>query len=146
MKINAHLLCAAIVALSAVLLIGCRPKADTTSQAEKVFIKMVDKTAKKLDLDEGQRVQLERLKKDIRENFREAKKAKNEALVKIKEEGKKESPEIREMTSLLQGMFRDETERINQAFDLMLGFRDNLDEAQKKKLAQMISDWVAKWD
>lgn len=146
MRINGHLSYAAIVALSAVLLIGCRPKADTTSQAEKVFIKMVDKTAKKLDLNEDQTVQLERLKMDIRENFREAKKAKNEALVKIKEEGKKESPEIREMTSFLQGMFRDETERINQAFDLMLGFQDNLNEAQKEKLAQMISDWVAKWD
>ena len=146
MRINGHLSYAAIVALSAVLLIGCRPKADTTSQAEKVFIKMVDKTAKKLDLNEDQTVHLERLKMDIRENFREAKKTKNEALVKIKEESKKESPEIREMTSLLQGMFRDETERINQAFDLMLGFQDNLNEAQKEKLAQMISDWVAKWD
>ena len=146
MRINGYLSYAAIVALSATLLIGCRPKVDTTSQAEKVFIKMVDKTAKKLDLNEDQTVHLERLKSDIRENFREAKKAKNEALVKIKEEGKKESPEIREMTSLLQGMFRNETERINQAFDLMLGFQDNLNEAQKKKLAQMISDWVAKWD
>lgn len=146
MRINGYLSYAAIVALSATLLIGCRPKVDTTSQAERVFIKMVDKTAKKLDLNEGQKVQLERLKMDIRENFREANKAKNESLVKIKEEGKKESPEIREMTLLLQGMFRDETERINRAFDLMLDFQDNLNEAQKKKLVQMISDWVATWD
>jgi hypothetical protein len=28
----------------------------------------------------------------------------------------------------------------------MLGFQDNLNEVQKEKLAQMISDWVAKWD
>jgi hypothetical protein len=146
MKINGYLSYGAIVVLSAALLIGCCPKVDTTSQAEKVFIKMVDKTAKKLDLDEDQKVQLERLKSDIRKNFQKGKGEKDEALMKIKEEGKKEDPEIRQMTSLLQGMFRDETDRINQAFDLMLGYQDNLNEAQKEKLAQMISDWVAKWD
>ncbi len=146
MKVNGYLSYAAIVALSAVLLIGCCPKADTTSRAEKVFIKMVGKTAAKLDLNEDQKVQLEQLKSDIRKNFQEGKGERNEALMKIKEEGKKENPEIRRMTSLLQEMFRDETERINQAFDLMLGFQNNLNEAQKEKLAQMIADWVAKWD
>ena len=116
------------------------------SRAEKVFVKMVDKTAAKLDLNEDQKIQLERLKMDIRKNFQEGQGEKNEALMKIKEEGKKETPEIREMTSLLQGLFRDETERINRAFDLMLDFQTSLNEAQKKKLTQMISDWVAKWD
>jgi hypothetical protein len=50
------------------------------------------------------------------------------------------------MTSLLQGLLRDETERINGAFDLMLDFQTSLNEAQKNKLTEMISDWVAKWD
>jgi hypothetical protein len=116
------------------------------AQAEKIFIKMVDKTAKKLDLNEDQKIQLERLKTDIRGNFREGQKEKNEALMKIKEEGKREKPEIGEMTVLLQGLLRDETERINRAFDLMLGFQTDLNEGQKEKLTQMISDWVAKWD
>ena len=48
------------------------------------------------------------------------------------------------MTSLLQGSFQDEAKRINQAFDLMLAFQNNLNEAQKKKLTQMISEWVKK--
>jgi len=146
MKINGYLSYAAIMALSAVLLIGCSPKADTTSPEERVFIKMVDKTAAKLDLDEDQKVQLERLKMDVRKHFQEGKREKDEVLMKIKAEARKEAPEIRNMTSLLQGMLRDETERINQAFDLILGFQNNLNEAQKEKLAQMISDWVAKWD
>jgi hypothetical protein len=116
------------------------------AKAEKVFIKMVDKTAAKLDLNQEQESQLEQLKMDIRKNFQEGKREKNEALMKIKKEGEKEIPEINQMTFLLQGMLRDETERITQAFDLMLGYQTNLNEAQKEKLTQMISDWVAKWD
>jgi hypothetical protein len=146
MKIGGYLSYAAIVAISAFLLIGCCPKPDTASQEERVFIKMVDKTAAKLDLDEDQKVQLERLKMDIRKHFQEGKGEKNKDLMKIKAEARKEDPEIHTMTSLLQGMLRDETERINQAFDLMLGFQNNLNEVQKERLAQMISDWVAKWD
>jgi F0F1-type ATP synthase membrane subunit b/b' len=116
------------------------------SKAEKVFVKMVDRTAKKLDLNEEQKIQLEQLKLDIRKNFQEARTEKNEVLMRIKDEAKKENPEIREMTSLLQGMLRDDTERINRTFDLMLDFQTNLREPQEEKLVQMISDWVGKWD
>jgi uncharacterized membrane-anchored protein YjiN (DUF445 family) len=116
------------------------------SKAEKLFIKMVDKTAGKLDLNEDQKMKLEGLKTDIRKNFQEGGKEKKETLMKIKEEGMKENPDIQKMTSLLQGMLRDETQRINKAFDLMVGFQSNLNEAQKKKLTQMISEWVKKWD
>jgi hypothetical protein len=116
------------------------------AETEKIFIKMVDKTAAKLDLNEDQKIQLERLKSDIRENFQEGQKEKKDTLTRIKDEGKKEDPGIRQMTSLLQGLLRDETERINRAFDLMLDFQTSLNEAQKNKLTEMISDWVAKWD
>lgn len=146
MKLNRYISYAAIVALLGVIFVGCRPRIDTMSKAERVFIKMVDKTAAKLDLNEDQKIQLERLKSDIRENFQEGQKEKKDTLTRIKDEGQKENPEIREMTSLLQGLFRDETERINGAFDLMLDFQTNLNEAQKRKLTEMISDWVAKWD
>jgi len=128
------------------LLIGCKPRMDTMGHAEKMFIKMVDKTAGKLDLNEDQKMKLEGLKAEIRKNFQEGQKEKKESLLKIKEEGTKENPDIQKMTSLLQGSFRDEAQRLNQAFDLMLGFQSNLNEAQKKKLTQMISDWVKKWD
>ena len=129
------------------LVIGCKPRIDTMSKAEKLFIKMVDKTAGKLDLNEDQKMKLEEgLKTDIRMNFQEGGKEKKETLMKIKEEGMKENPDIQKMTSLLQGMLRDETQRINKAFDLMVGFQSNLNEAQKKKLTQMISEWVKKWD
>lgn len=146
MKFSRHLFYAAMVFLLGALIIGCCPRMEPMSKAEKVFVKMVDKTAAKLDLNEGQKVQLERLKTDIRENFQDGLREKNEALMKIKAEGKKEVPEIRQMTSLLQGMLRDDTERINRAFELMLGFQNTLNTDQKEKLAQMISDWVAKWD
>jgi len=43
-------------------------------------------------------------------------------------------------------MLRDETQRFNKAFDLLLGFQSNLNEAQKKKLTEMISEKVKKWD
>jgi uncharacterized membrane-anchored protein YjiN (DUF445 family) len=116
------------------------------AKAEKIFIKKVDKTARKLDLNEDQKMKLESLKAEIRKNFQEGGKEKKEALAKIKEEGMKENPDIQKMTSLLQGMLGDETQRFNKAFDLLLGFQSNLNEVQKKKLTQMISDKVKKWD
>lgn len=125
--------------------IGCKPRIDTMAKAEKIFIKKVDKTARKLDLNEDQKMKLESLKAEIRKNFQEGGKEKKEALAKIKEEGMKENPDIQKMTSLLQGMLGDETQRFNKAFDLLLGFQSNLNEAQKKKLTQMISDKVKKW-
>ena len=128
------------------LVVGCKPKVDTMGHAEKMFIKMVDKTAGKLDLNENQKIQLERLKMDIRKNFQEGQKEKKEAMLKIKEEGMKDNSDIQKMTSLLQGSFRDEAERLNRAFDLMLGFQSNLNDAQKKKLTHMASEWVKKWD
>jgi uncharacterized membrane-anchored protein YjiN (DUF445 family) len=126
--------------------IGCKPRIDTMSKAEKIFVKKVDKTAGKLDLNEDQKMKLESLKAEIRKNFQEGGKEKKEALTKIREEGVKDNPDIQKMTSLLQGMLGDETQRFNKAFDLLLGFQSNLNEAQKKKLTQMISEKVKKWD
>ena len=127
-------------------MIGCKPRIDTMSTAEKIFIKKIDKTAGKLDLNEDQKGKLEGLKAEVRKNFQEGAKEKKETLMKIKEEGTKENPDIQKMTSLLQGMLRDETQRFNKAFDLLLGFQSNLNEVQKKKLTQMISEKVKKWD
>ena len=145
MKLDRYLIAFLLVIFLGVSLIGCHPKMDMMSKAEKVFIKMVDRTAGKLNLNEDQKIQLERLKLDIRKNFQEGQIEKRGALLKIKEEGMKENSDIRRMTSLLQGSFRGETERINRAFDLMLDFQKNLNEDQKRKLNQMISEWVAKW-
>jgi len=126
--------------------IGCKPRIDTMAKAEKIFIKKVDKTAKKLDLNEDQKTKLESLKAEIRKNFQEGGKEKKEALAKIKEEGMKETPDIQKMTSLLQGMLRNEAERLNKGFDLLQGFQSNLSNVQKKKLTEMISEHVKKWD
>ena len=126
--------------------IGCKPRVDTMSKAEKVFIKKVDKTARKLDLNEDQKMKLESLKAEIRKNFQEGGKEKKEALTKIKEEGVKENPDIQKMTSLLQGMLRNEAERLNKGFDLLQGFQSNLTDVQRKKLKEMISKHVKKWD
>jgi uncharacterized protein YjaG (DUF416 family) len=146
MKLMRYLTSLVMVILLGLFVFGCHPKMDTMANAEKVFIKMVDRTAGKLNLNEDQKIQLERLKLDIRKNFQEGQIEKKEAMVKIKEEGIKENPEIKKMTSLLQGAFRGETECINRAFDLMVDFQKNLNSDQKKKLNQMISEWVAKWD
>jgi uncharacterized membrane-anchored protein YjiN (DUF445 family) len=126
--------------------IGCKPRIDTMSKAEKIFIKKVDKTAGKLDLSEDQKTKLEGLKAEIRKNFQEGGKEKKEALAKIKEEGIKENPDVSKMTSLLQGMLRNETERLNKGFDLLQGFQSHLTDTQKKKLTAMISEHVRKWD
>jgi hypothetical protein len=128
------------------LVVGCKPRIDTMSKAEKIFIKKIDKTAGKLDLNDDQKAKLEGLKAEIRKNFQEGSKEKKEALTKIKEEAMKENPDIQKMTSLLQGMLKDEIQRYNKAFDLLLGFQSNLDEAQKKKLTQMVSERVKEWD
>ena len=145
MKRSRYLIYLMVAILLGGLFFGCRPQMDTMSKAEKIFIKMVDKTAGKLDLNENQKIQLERLKMDIRKNFQEGQKDKKDALLKIKEEALKENSDLQQMTSLLQGSFQDEVKRINQAFDLMLAFQSNLNEGHKKKLTQMISDWVKKW-
>ena len=138
--------CLFVVILFGILLAGCHPKIDTMAEAEKVFVKMADKTAAKLELNQDQKILLEKLKLDLRKNFQEGRIEKKEAMLKIKEEGGKETANIQKMNSLLQGSFREETRRINQGFDLMLDFQKNLNDDQKKKLNKMISDWVAKWD
>jgi hypothetical protein len=140
MKRNRYLMGLLVLILLGFLLIGCHPKIDIMSKAEKIFIKMVDKAATKLNLNEEQKTQLERLKSDIRKNFQDGQVEKKEALKEIKEEDMKENPDIQKMTSSLQGSFRDEAQRINRAFDLMLEYQKNLNEDQKKKLTQMISD------
>ena len=135
-----------MLVLFGISLAGCHPKIDTMAQAEKIFIKKIDKTATKLELNDDQKVRLEKLKLDIRKNFQEGGVEKKEAMLKIKEEGVKENPNIEMMTSLLQGSFREGTQRVNQAFTLMLDFQKNLNDDQKMKLNKMISDWVARWD
>ena len=146
MKLNRYFIYFMVAIFWGGLVVGCKPRIDTMSKAERIFIKKIDKTAGKLDLNEDQMIKLEGLKAEIRKNFQEGAKEKKEALVKIKEEGTKENPDIQKMTSLLQGMLGDETQRFNKAFDLLLGFQRNLNEAQKKKLTEMISEKVKKWD
>lgn len=146
MKQTRYLIYLMIAILLGGLLIGCKPRIDTMGHAEKMFIKMVDKTAGKLDLNEDQKMKLEGLKAEIRKNFQEGQKEKKESFLKIKEETMKENPEIGKMTALFQGSTQAEAQRINRAFDLLLGFQSNLNDVQKKKLTQMISDWVKKWD
>lgn len=146
MKLNRYFIYFMAAIFLGGLVVGCKPRVDTMSKAEKIFIKKIDKTAGKLDLNEDQKMKLEGLKAEIRKNFQEGGKDKKEALMKIKEEATKENPDIQKMTSLLQGMLGDETQRFNKAFDLLLGFQNNLNEAQKKKLTEMISEKVKKWD
>jgi len=146
MKLSRSLIYLALAVFLAGGILGCKPRIDTMSKAEKIFIKKVDKTAKKLDLNEDQKTKLEGLKAEIRKNFQEGTKEKKEALTKIKEEAMKENPDIQKMTSLLQGMLRNEVERLNKAFDLLVGFQSNLNDGQKKKLAEMVSKHVKKWD
>ncbi len=52
------IVCVFAAVLSVVLLAGCQ--GNIMSQSEKLFINMIDKTAGKLDLNENQKVQLER--------------------------------------------------------------------------------------
>jgi hypothetical protein len=130
----------------AALVVGCKPRIDTMAHIEKMFIKMVDKSAGKLYLNADQKAKLDQLKMDIHKNFGEGSKEKKEAFVKIKEEGMKENPDVGRMTALFQGSIRDESRRINRAFDLLLNFQGNLNESQRKKLAHVISEKVKKWD
>jgi uncharacterized membrane-anchored protein YjiN (DUF445 family) len=146
MKLNRYFIYLMAAIFLGGLVVGCKPRIDTMSKAEKIFIKKIDKTAGKLDFNEDQKMKLEGLKAEIRKNYQEGVREKKEALMKIKEEGMKENPDIQKMTSLLQGMLRDETQRFNKAFDLLLGFQSNLNDGQKKKLTQMISERVKKWD
>jgi hypothetical protein len=146
MKLNRYFIYFMTAIFLGGLVVGCKPRIDTMSKAEKIFIKKIDKTAGKLDLNEDQKMKLEGLKAEIRKNFQEGASEKKEAWMKIKEDAAKENPDIQKMTSLLQGILRDEAQRFNKALDLLTGFQGNLNEVQKKKLTQMISEWVKKWD
>jgi len=146
MKRSQYLIYLMVAILLGGLSIGCKPRVDSMAHAEKMFIKMVDKTARKLDLNGDQKTKLEGLKAEIRKNFEEGRKEKKEAFLKIREEAIKENPDIGKMTGFFQESTRAEAQRINQAFNLMLGFQNNLNDTQKKKLTQMISEWVKKWD
>jgi len=122
------------------LLTGCQ--GNIMSQSEKLFINMINKTAGKLDLNENQKVQLERLKMEIRKNFAEGQTEKEETTARIKAERMKENPDTQKMSLMLQELLRNELERINRGFELTLNFRSNLNDDQKKKLVSMISKWV----
>jgi len=126
--------------------IGCHHRTDPMSAAEKVFVKKIDKAAGKLDLSEDQKAKLEGLKAEVRKNFEEGRKENREAWVKIKEEAAKENPDIQKMTPLFQGILRDDAQRLNRAFDLLVGFQSNLNDVQRKKLTEMIAKHVKKWD
>jgi hypothetical protein len=145
MRTNRYFIYISAVIFLAIALAGCHPRIDTMGMAEKIFVKKVDKTAGKLELNADQMAKLEQLKLDIRKDFQEGQVEKKEAMAKIREEGMKENPDIPKMTSLLQESLRAETQRINKAFDLMLDYQKNLSDAQKKKLGQMISERVGKW-
>ncbi len=54
----------------------------------------------------------------------------------------KENPDTQRVSFLLQGLLRNEMERMNRGFDLILNFHSNLNDLQKKKLIQMMSQWV----
>ncbi len=145
MKLNHRFAYIAGILFLGILLAGCHPRVDTMGMAEKIFIKKVDKAAGKLDLNADQMAKLEQLKADIRKNFEEGRRENKEAMTKIREEGSKENPDIPKMTGILKGSLRAETDRINKAFDLMLTYQKNLNEAQQKKLGQMISKRIERW-
>ncbi len=128
-------------------ILACKPRIDTMSEAEKIFVKKVDKTAKKLDLNEDQKTKLEGLKAEIRKNFQEGRKRKQGSLGRRSRRRRtKENPDIQKMTALLQGILRNEAEHFNKSFDLLMGFQSNLNDVQKKKLTEMISKYVKKLD
>ena len=145
MRLNRFFISLMVTAVLGGLVVGCKPHKDMMTKAECLFIKMVDKSARKLDLNEDQKAKLEGLKAEIRKNFQEGRIEEKEKFLKIKEEAAKENPDIGKMTGFFQESTKLEAERINRAFDLLLGFQNNLNDAQKKKLTQMISDWVKKW-
>jgi len=146
MKINRYLTFILAAVFLGGLVAACGHRTDPMAAAEKAFVKKIDKTAGKLDLSEDQKAKLEELKAEVRKNFEEGQKENREAWMKIKEEAAKENPDIQKMTPLFQQILRDDAQRFNKAFDLLLGFLNNLNDAQKKKLAQMISEKVKKWD
>ena len=146
MKINRYFTFVMAAIFFGGFVVACGHPTDPMATAEKMFVKKIDKTAGKLDLNEDQKAKLEGLKAEVRKNFEEGQKENREAWMKIKEEAAKENPDIQKMTPLFQQILRDDAQRFNKAFDLLLGFQSNLNDAQKRKLAQMISEKVKKWD
>ena len=145
MKSNRNYISLLVVILLGIAMAGCHHRMDTMGVAGKIFIKKVDKTAGKLDLNADQMAKLEQLKVEIRNNFQEGQVEEKEAMAKIKKEGSKDNPDIQQMTSLLQESLIAETQRINRAFDLLIEYQKNLNDNQKKKLGQMISKRIGKW-
>jgi hypothetical protein len=139
------------VALVSALLIGgivltsCAPRIDNDRKVEAIFIKHLNKTAAKLALSPEQKVEFDRLKEQIHQNFQEGRIKRHEIIEAIRKEAAQQNPDITKMTLLFQGFISDEAQRINSTFDLMLEFNKKLDQSQRDKLTKIISDWVAHW-
>jgi hypothetical protein len=146
MKRNQSLMVLAVLILFGFLLTGCHPRVNMMSKAGEVFVKKVDKVAKKLDLNEEQKTKLEQLKMAIQKNFMEGEVEDQEVKGKIKEEAMKENPDLQKMTASLQDGIQNNAKRFNKAFDLLLDYQKNLNDDQKKKLTEKISKWVKEWD
>jgi hypothetical protein len=127
-----------------VILISCAPRGEG-SKMETIFIKMLDKTAAKLNLNPEQKAEFAKLKAEVSLNFRDGWVKRQEIVGKIKEEASQKQPDIQKMTNLLQKMLNDDVDDINEAFGLMIDFMPKLNESQKRHLTQMISSWVSKW-
>jgi hypothetical protein len=124
---------------------ACSPRMDDQRKMEAIFIKQLNKTAKKLALSTEQTAAFDTLKTQIHQNFQAGRDKRQDIMTAIKKEGAQQKPDITRMTTLFQGYLSDEAQRINTTFDLMLGFNNKLTEPQKEKLTTMITDWVGRW-
>jgi hypothetical protein len=139
-----------VALVSALLIVGivltsCAPRIDNDRKVEAIFIKHLNKTAAKLALSPEQKVEFDRLKEQIHQNFQEGRIKRHEIIEAIRKEAAQQNPDITKMTLLFQGFISDEAQRINSTFDLMLEFNKKLDQSQRDKLTKIISDWVAHW-
>jgi hypothetical protein len=136
----------AVLFILGVIFASCAPRMDDQRKVEAIFIKHLNKTAAKLELNPEQKTEFERLKAQIRQNFDDGRAKRQETLEAIKREGAQQQPDVTRMTRLFQGVLSDQAQRINNTFDLMLEFNNKLTGPQKEELGRMISAWVARWD
>jgi len=124
---------------------SCGPRMDDQRKVEAIFIKQLNKTAKKIALSTEQKAEFDTLKTQIHQNFQACRDKRQDIMAAIKKEAAQQKPNVTKMTMLFQGYLSDEAQRINTTFDLMLGFNNKITEPQKEKLTTLIADWVIRW-
>ena len=116
----------------AAVVVGCKPRIDTMAHTEKLFIKMVDKSAGKLDLNEDQKMKLEGLKNEIQKL--EIEKQVTKKNPKKEKAIPRQLADLKEKAKTLESKWKTERELITKIKNFKKEIEDTKFESEKEQV------------